>query len=206
MPDCAFPTSNKWASCPLALVHTDLIGPMPMEPRSHARYILTFIDNYTGYALLSFLQVKLDCLSNFCNMVSWAETFNGHALASMHLDQGGEFMGQEFQMFLTSKGITHQTSVPHTPQQNGHAERFNQTILEKAETMCQHACLSKAFWQDAIETALHIYNRQPMCHHEWKTPIELFDGKKPDASYFRVFGCCAYVFISQVKRDDIYWV
>ena len=91
-------------------------------------------------------------------------------------------------MFLTSKGVTHQTSVSHTPQQNGHAERFNQTILKKAEAMHQHACLPKVFWQDAVETALHIYFRQPICHHKWKTPIELFNGKKPDASYFRVFG------------------
>ena len=114
MLDCAFPASGKQASHPLALVHTDLIGPMLMEPCSHARYILIFIDNCTGYALLSFLQAKSDYLSNFCNMISWAETFTGHALVSVYLDQGGEFMGQEFQMFLTSKGITHQTSVPHS--------------------------------------------------------------------------------------------
>ena len=37
MPDHAFPAFGKWASHPLALVHTDLIGPMPMEPYSHAR-------------------------------------------------------------------------------------------------------------------------------------------------------------------------
>ena len=58
-------------------------------------------------------------------MVSWAETFPGHTLAFVHLDKEGEFMGQKFQMYLTSKGITHQTSVPHTPQQNGCAKRFN---------------------------------------------------------------------------------
>ena len=80
-------------------------------------------------------------------------------------------------MFLTSKGVTHQTSVPHTPQQNGHAKRFNRTILEKAEAMHQYACLPKVFWQATVETALHIYNRQPMCHHKWKTSIELFNGK-----------------------------
>ena len=202
MPDHAFPASGKQASCPLALVHTDLIGHMPTEPCSHARYILTFIDDCTGYALLSFLWAKSDCLSNFCNMVSWAEIFTGHTLAFMHSNQGGEFMGQEFQMFLTSKGITHQTSVPHTPQQNGCAERFNWTILEKAEAMCQHACLLKVFWQNAVETVLHIYNRQSMCCHEWKTPIELFNEKKSDVSYFRVFECHAYVFISPEQWPD----
>ena len=61
-----------------------------------------------------------------------------------------------------SRGIEHQTSVSHTPQQNGRAEHFNCTILEKAEAMHQTACLSPSFWQDVVETALHIYNRQPM--------------------------------------------
>ena len=86
MPDHAFPAFGKQASCPFALVHTDLIGPMPMEPHSCARYILTFIDDCTGYALLSFLWAKSDCLSNFHNMVSWAETFTGHTLASVCSD------------------------------------------------------------------------------------------------------------------------
>jgi len=90
----------------------------------------------------------------------------------------------------------HQTSVPHTPQQNGQAEEFNRTVLEKAEAIHQYACLPCSFWQDTVETALHIYNRQPMCRHEWKTPIEQFNGDKPDVSYFRIFEMLAYVFIS----------
>ena len=86
MPDHAFPASEKWALRPLALVHADLMGPMPTEPRSHAQYILTFIDDHTGYALLSFLWAKSDCIANFRNMVSWAKTFTGHTLASVRSD------------------------------------------------------------------------------------------------------------------------
>ena len=73
-------------------------------------------------------------------------------------------INNNLRMFLLSRGIEHQTSVPHTPQQNDWAEHFNCTILEKAETMHQTACLPPSFWQDVVETALHIYNRQPMCH------------------------------------------
>jgi hypothetical protein len=75
-------------------------------------------------------------------------------------------------------------------------------LLEKAEAIRQHACLPRSFWQDAVETALHIYNRQPMRHHEWKTPIEQFNGDQPDVSYFRVFGTCAYVWIPSDQRQD----
>ena len=197
MLDHPFPSSSKHASHPLALVHTDLVGPFSVEPYSCAQYILTFIDDYMGYALVAFLQVKLATKLHFQNMVSWAKTFTGHQLASVCSDQGGEFMSHEFQVFLSSRGMTHQTSISHMPQQNGRAKRFNRTILEKAEAMCHRACLPKAFWQDAVETSVHLYNRQPMYHHDWKTLIELFkrDGKKPDVSYFQVFGCKAYVFI-----------
>ena len=135
-------------------------------------------------------------------MVSWAETFTGHSLTSVHLDCGGEFMAGELQQFFTSRGVIHQTSVPHTPQQNGRAERFNRTLLEKAEAIRHNACLPKSFWQDAVETALHIYNRQHMRRHEWRTPLELFKGDKPDVSYFRVFGTLTYVWIHPDQRQD----
>ena len=75
-------------------------------------------------------------------------------------------------------------------------------MLEKAEAIRLHACLQQSFWQDACETALNIYNRQPMYHHDWKTPIEAFNRDKPDVSYFRVFGTCAYVWIPPEQRQD----
>ena len=136
----------------------DLIGPMPVEPRSCAKYVLIFIDDHFDYALVVFICNKDATAQHFQSMARWAETFTGQLLTSVHSDCGREFLGKELQTFFSSRGITHQTSIPHTPQQNGHAERFNQTLLEKAEAIRQHACLPRSFWQDAIETALHIYN------------------------------------------------
>ena len=37
-------------------------------------------------------------------------------------------MGKEFDTFLADKGIIREMSAPDTPQQNGLAERMNQTI------------------------------------------------------------------------------
>ena len=114
-------------------------------------------------------------------------------LTSIHSDHGGEFMAGELKTFFMSKGVTHQTSVPYTPQQNGCAKRFNQTLLEKAEAIHHNACLLKYFWQDAVETALHIYNKQLMHRHDWKMPIESFKGDKPEVPYFRLFGTLACI-------------
>ena len=125
MHDCPYTPLDKRSTRPLALVHTDVVEPMPVEPCSRSCYILTFIDDFSGYALVAFVRTKDAVPQHFRSMVSWAETFTGHTLTSVHSDQGGEFLDRDLQTFFSSRGITHQTSVPHTPQQNGRAERFN---------------------------------------------------------------------------------
>ena len=44
--------------------------------------------------------------------------------------------------YMTENGIKHQTSMPDSPQQNGWAEKFQQTIINGAEAMQHHAGLS----------------------------------------------------------------
>ena len=105
-------------------------------------------------------------------------------------------------MFLLSRGIEHQTSVPRTPQQNGRAKQFNQTVLEKSEVMHHHACLPPSFWQDGMETALHIYNRYPMRRLNWSNPISKWNGDIPDVLYFKVFGSQAYILIPKKDRPN----
>jgi hypothetical protein len=190
----AFPPSSKRSDRVLGLIHTDLCE-FPILSRSHAKWMITFIDGASGFSALHFLRSKADAVTALQNLITWAEAQTGYRLCSIRSDRGGEYINQSLRTFLSSRGIEHQTSVPRTPQQNGRAERFNRTILEKSEAMCQHACLPPSFWQDAVETSLHIYNRQPMRRLDWSTPIFKWNGEKPDVSYFKVFRSQAYVFV-----------
>ena len=115
---------------------------------------------------------------------------------------GNMYMSSALWNFLSENSIKHQKTAPHMPQQNGRAEHFNCMLLDKSEAMQQHACLPPTFWQDAIKTSLHIYNRQPMCHLNWYSLIQLWNGTKPDVSYFRTFGCWAYVFIPKDRQAN----
>ena len=94
--------------------------------------------------------------------------------------------------------------MPHLPQQNGVAECWNRTLLDKACALIHTAGLSLGFWEYTLDTAMHIYNHTPMHFIGWHTPHELWtDGYIPDIAYFRVFGCKAYVHTPDNKHKKL---
>ena len=99
---------------------------------------------------------------------------------------------------MEESGIKHQTSMPDSPQQNGRAKQFQQTILNKAESMCHMAGLSSGFWSYAVRTAIHVYKKDG-----FKTPKKMWSRLTPDISHLCIFGCSAYVTISKKKRRKL---
>ena len=104
---------------------------------------------------------------------------------------------------MEESGIEHQTSMPDSPQQNRRAERFQQTILNKVESMRHMARLSSGFWSYAIRTAIHVYNVTPIAKDEFKTPKKMWSGLTPNISHLCIFGCSAYVTINKKKRRKL---
>lgn len=197
-----FPISTKRATKPLELVHTDLDGPMRTQSVvGHYKYFMSFLDDATSLGRAYYLKEKSDALQAFENFKAWAENVTGHKIIGLRSDRGGEYTSDAFQARLKHYGITHYTTMPGSPQQNGRAERWNQTIVDKAMAIMHHAGLSHGFWQLAVDTAVHIYNRQPMRRLKWRCPITAWDGTIPDISYFRVFGCKAFVHVPKERRQ-----
>ncbi|CAI7772500.1 unnamed protein product [Closterium sp. NIES-54] len=79
-----------------------------------------------------------------------AQRESGHKVKVIRTDNGGEFIGADFEKELKQKGIQHQLSVPYNPQQNGVAERFNRTLQEGARTLLGRAGLPDPFWVTAL--------------------------------------------------------
>jgi hypothetical protein len=101
---------------------------------------------------------------------------------------------------LNQRGIEHLLMMLGTPQQNGKAEQFNRTIMDKAMSMLHTTGLSNGFWEHAISTATYIYNHTPIHSLQWRTPHETWNaGYVPDVSYFQVFGCKAYMHVPADK-------
>nr|GFB08598.1 putative ribonuclease H-like domain-containing protein [Tanacetum cinerariifolium] len=74
-------------------------------------------------------------------------------------DKGMEFLNKTLYAYFASEGITHQTSVARTPEQNGIVERRNRTLVEAARTMLSATKVPLFFWAEAIATACFTQNR-----------------------------------------------
>ena len=101
----------------------------------------------------------------------------GRKLKVLRSDNGGEYIGQQFQEYLKSEGVRHELTVPKTPQQNGVAERLNCTLMEMVWTMLIESNLDQRFWGEALCTGVYLRNQSPTKAIEGKTPLKLLMGR-----------------------------
>jgi hypothetical protein len=80
---------------------------------------------------------------------------------------------------------------------------MNRTIVEAAKSLLYASGMSLGFWEEAVRTAMHVRNRAPKKALNWRTPVEVLTGHKPDISYFRTFGCLAYKHVQGNKRRKL---
>ncbi|GKF05123.1 retrovirus-related pol polyprotein from transposon TNT 1-94 [Tanacetum coccineum] len=84
-------------------------------------------------------------------------------------------------------GISHETSVARSPQQNGVVERRNRTLIEVARIMLIYAKALLFLWAEAVATACYTQNCSIIRLSHCKTPYEILHDKLPDLSFFYVF-------------------
>jgi hypothetical protein len=116
-------------------------------------------------------------------------------------DNGMEFKNSQIEGFLEDEGIKHEFSSLYTPQQNGVVERKNRTLLDMARTMLDEYKTLDRFWAEAINTACYSINRLYLHRILKKTSYELLTGKKPNVSYFRVFGSKCFILIKRGRKS-----
>lgn len=144
-----FPSSDRKSTQFLELVHSDLCGPMKNQSIFKAKYFLTFIDDYSKKVFCYFSSRKDQLVENFTEK----------RINTFRTDNGKEYMSDEFKKLLTSNGIKNELTCPYMAQQNGVAERYNRTIVEKARCMLQDSDLPKAYWGEAVNMAVYLINR-----------------------------------------------
>ncbi|GJZ51965.1 retrovirus-related pol polyprotein from transposon TNT 1-94 [Tanacetum coccineum] len=139
----------------LYLLHMDLCGPMRVASVNRKKYILVIVDDYSRF--------------------TWVKC--------LRTDNRAEFVNQTLHEYYDKVGISHETSVARSPQQNGFVERSNRTLTEVARTMLIYAKAPLFLWAEAVATPCYTQNRSIIRLSHEKTPYELLHDKLPDLSF-----------------------
>jgi hypothetical protein len=80
-------------------------------------------------------------------------------------------------------------------------ERKNRTLLNMARTMLDEYKTPDRFWAEAINIACYSINRLYLHRILKKTSYELLTGKKPNVSFFRVFGSKCFILVKRGRKS-----
>ncbi|WVZ63899.1 hypothetical protein U9M48_013493 [Paspalum notatum var. saurae] len=181
-------------SRPLELLHMDLFGSTTYTSIGGNNYGFVIVDDFSRYTWVYFLEDKTEVAHVFSKFAKRAQNEFNTSIVKIRSDKGREFDNTNIEEFCDEVGIKHDFSATYTPQQNGVVERKNRTLITLSRSMLDEYGTSEKFWAEAINTACYASNRLYPHRLLDKTPYELLNGRKPNISYFWVFGCKCYIY------------
>ena len=199
-----FVNSDSVSSRPLQKIHSNLWGPSPVVSSQGFKYYVIFIDDYSRFTWFYPLKHKSEFFSVFIRFQTMVETQYRQSIAQFQCDGGGEFVNRQFLHHLQSRGIKQLISCPHTPQQNGLAERKHRHITELGITMMYDSKVPQLLWVEAFFTATFITNLLPSSVlAEKQSPFEVLNGHAPVYTSLRVFGCKCYPCLRPYMKNKL---
>ena len=103
------------------------------------KYFITFIDDFSRYGYVFFIEEKSDALEMFKVFLTKVEKQLGKVIKIVTSDRGGEYYGKHgdvgqqkgpFSRYLQDNGIVAQYTMSGSPERNSVAERRNRTLME----------------------------------------------------------------------------
>jgi len=175
----------------------DLAGPSKTQSLGKASYSLVFVDDFTRYAEIRFLNKKSDAVKALKEICQAIFNCTGSYPKIIRTDRGSEFVNQEWFDYCSSHGIIHETTAASSHESVGAVERYNQIL----QSMCRPALADKPpfLWAEAFNWATHLKNRLPHAGLEGKTPYELLYQEQPSIKHFWPFWSKCYIHLEKEK-------
>jgi hypothetical protein len=170
----------------------DVVGELPVAGMNGEKYMLVLLDDFSHRCEVRTFSSKVEVGALVQEVLLKWEVSTACNVVTVRTDRGTEFVNSDLSNFFTRKGITHQTSAPYTPQQNGNVERLNRVIKERVRALLFTAEAGPELWPEAVRTVVRLLNVSAV-KGKACSPQELFYGRKPTGAYFKVWGCLAYV-------------
>ncbi|XP_019242470.1 PREDICTED: uncharacterized protein LOC109222582, partial [Nicotiana attenuata] len=126
-----FPDSSIHSTHPFQHIHVNSWGPYHTPTYSGSRYFLTIVDDFSRSTWTHLMGSKSNAFSLIKAFVAMVKTQFHITIQTIRSDNALELGGSYSAIsYFSDNGIIHQTTCPHTPQQNGVVERKHRTLLE----------------------------------------------------------------------------
>ncbi|GKC02514.1 retrovirus-related pol polyprotein from transposon TNT 1-94, partial [Tanacetum coccineum] len=189
----------------LYLLHMDLCGPMRVASVNGKKYILVIVDDYSRFTWVKCLRSKDEAPAFIINFLKMIQVRLKETVRRIRTDNGTEFVNQTLREYYEKVGISHETSVAHSPQQNGVVERRNRTLIEAARTMLIYAKAPLFLWAEAVATACYTQNHSMIRHRHGKlqpkADISIFIGYAPTKKAFWIYNRRTRRIIETIHAD-----
>jgi hypothetical protein len=187
---------------PMHTLHSDIQGPFHVKTLAGGKYMISLICEATGKGGVSITKTKDSAVDELRRMILTWEAETQKKCWVLFTDRGGEYTNNLLRAWCLARLIKHHYSQPRTPEINGRAERFNQTITNICRALLYNYKLNETLWGHAMIYACLIYNmslnkKLNMTRHE------AFYGIVPDVSNFRTFGCKVYARVPHTARKKL---
>ncbi|GJZ81995.1 retrovirus-related pol polyprotein from transposon TNT 1-94 [Tanacetum coccineum] len=142
----------------LYLLHMDLCGLMRVASINGKKYILVIMDDYSRFTCMKFLASKDEAPDFIIKFMKMIQVRLNATLRNICTNNGTEFVNQTLRSYYESVGISHETSVARTPQQNGVVESYPNNDSEDLGKLQAKADIGITIGYAPKKKAYHIYN------------------------------------------------
>ncbi|CAI7730836.1 unnamed protein product [Closterium sp. NIES-53] len=146
-------------------------------------YTLTFIDACTRYVWA----INTDCRSlAFECFVAWmkrVERQSGLKLKTYQTDGGLEFFLTKFKELFKQKRVEHLVSLPYAHEQQGVAERTNQSLATRMRALMKQSAVPTKYCPFAMNHAVRPHNLLPSRSLKNNSPYRAWTGRKADTPH-----------------------
>ncbi|GKA22355.1 retrovirus-related pol polyprotein from transposon TNT 1-94 [Tanacetum coccineum] len=173
----------------LYLLHMDLCGPMCVASVNGKKYILVIVDDYSRFTWVKCLRLKDEAPDFIIKFLKMIQVRLKVPVRRIRTDNGTEFVNQNLGEYYENVGISHETSVARSLQQNGVVERRNHTLIEAARIMLIYAKLHYFYGKKQLlpHVTPKIVPSENLGKLQPKADIGIFIGYAPTMKAFRIY-------------------
>ncbi|GKF39530.1 retrovirus-related pol polyprotein from transposon TNT 1-94, partial [Tanacetum coccineum] len=142
----------------LYLLHMDLCGPMHVASVNGKKYILVIVDDYSRLTWVKCLRSKDEAPDFIIKFLKMIQVRLKVPVRRIRTDNGTKFVNKTLREYYEKVGISHETFISRSSQQNGVVQRRNRMLIQAARTMLIYAKALLFLWAEAVATAYYTQN------------------------------------------------